>query len=104
MQLKGSGAELSRRVQNLRAVSGVQANSIGAVGSAYLPGSTKIDDQSLADMQEVSRLACKLLLSIDCSNVKIHGYGNLHKALVSKITLSHKYTHIYLYYFFTNKK
>ncbi|KAF3435299.1 hypothetical protein FNV43_RR22386 [Rhamnella rubrinervis] len=52
-QLKGSGAELSRRVQNLRTVSGVQANSIGAVGSVYLPGSTKIHEQSLADMHEV---------------------------------------------------
>ncbi|OMO60470.1 Nucleoporin Nup54/Nup57/Nup44 [Corchorus capsularis] len=52
-QLKGSGAELSRRVQNLLTVSRVQANAIGAGGSLYLPGSTKIHDQSLADMQEV---------------------------------------------------
>ncbi|KAF2292877.1 hypothetical protein GH714_029562 [Hevea brasiliensis] len=52
-QLKGSGAELSRRVQNLLTVSRVQANAIGAGGSIYLPGSTKIHDQSLADMQEV---------------------------------------------------
>ncbi|KAG8639995.1 nuclear pore complex protein NUP54 [Manihot esculenta] len=52
-QLKGSGAELSRRVQNLLTISRVQANAIGAGGSIYLPGSTKIHDQSLADMQEV---------------------------------------------------
>ncbi|KDP26787.1 hypothetical protein JCGZ_17945 [Jatropha curcas] len=52
-QLKGSGAELSRRVQNLLTISHVQANGIGAGGSFYLPGSTKIHEQSLADMQEV---------------------------------------------------
>ncbi|KAE8688175.1 Nuclear pore complex protein NUP54 [Hibiscus syriacus] len=48
-----SGAELSRRVQNLLAESRVQANAIGAGGSLYLPGSTKIHEQSLADMHEV---------------------------------------------------
>ncbi|EXC06146.1 hypothetical protein L484_005468 [Morus notabilis] len=52
-QLKGSGAELSRRVQNLLTISRVQANSIVGGGSLYLPGSTKIHEQSLADMQEV---------------------------------------------------
>ncbi|XP_015894251.1 nuclear pore complex protein NUP54 [Ziziphus jujuba] len=52
-QLKGSGAELSRRVQSLLTISRVQANSLGGDGSVYLPGSTKIDEQSLADMQEV---------------------------------------------------
>ncbi|XP_027915581.1 nuclear pore complex protein NUP54 [Vigna unguiculata] len=52
-QLKGSGAELSRRVQNLLTVSRVKANSNGFGGSVYLPGSTKIHDQSLADLQEV---------------------------------------------------
>ncbi|KAJ0095290.1 hypothetical protein Patl1_16922 [Pistacia atlantica] len=52
-QLKGSGAELSRRVQSLLTVSRVQANTFGAGGSLYLPGSTKIHEQSLADMQEV---------------------------------------------------
>lgn len=51
-QIKGSGAELSRRVQNLLTVSRVQANANGSVGS-LLPGSTKVDEQSLADMQEV---------------------------------------------------
>lgn len=54
MQLKGSGAELSRRVQNLLTVARVQANGGGSGGSIYLSGSTKIHDQSLADMQEVS--------------------------------------------------
>lgn len=53
LQLKGSGAELSSRVQNLRTISRVQANSIGAGGFVSLPGSTKIHEQSLADMQEV---------------------------------------------------
>ncbi|KAK9292388.1 hypothetical protein L1049_020355 [Liquidambar formosana] len=52
-QLKGSGAELSRRVQNLLTISRVQSNGVGAGGSVYLPGSTKIQEQSLADMQEV---------------------------------------------------
>ncbi|XVE85299.1 hypothetical protein DITRI_Ditri17bG0080600 [Diplodiscus trichospermus] len=52
-QLKGSGAELSRRVQNMLTVSRVQANAIGGGGSLYLPGSAKIHEQSLADMQEV---------------------------------------------------
>ncbi|GAV87815.1 Nup54 domain-containing protein [Cephalotus follicularis] len=50
-QLKGSGAELSRRVQNLLTVSRVQQYAIGAGGS--LPGSSKIQEQSLADMHEV---------------------------------------------------
>ncbi|KAM0984364.1 hypothetical protein ACFX14_011925 [Malus domestica] len=52
-QLKGSGAELTRRVQNLLTISRVQENSIGAGGLGYLPGSTKIHEQSLAAMQEV---------------------------------------------------
>lgn len=51
-QIKGSGAELSRRVQNLLTVSRMQANANCSVGS-LLPGSTKVDEQSLADMQEV---------------------------------------------------
>ncbi|KAF9596927.1 hypothetical protein IFM89_014491 [Coptis chinensis] len=56
MQLKGSGAELSRRVQSLLSVSRVQANGIGGGNSIYLPGSTKIHEQSLVDMQEVLQL------------------------------------------------
>ncbi|KAF8390621.1 hypothetical protein HHK36_025148 [Tetracentron sinense] len=52
-QLKGSGAELSRRAHNLLSISRVQANAIGGGGSVYVPGSTKIHEQSLADMQEV---------------------------------------------------
>ncbi|KAB2609566.1 hypothetical protein D8674_042074 [Pyrus ussuriensis x Pyrus communis] len=52
-QLKGSRAELTRRVQNLLTISRVQENSIGAGGLGYLPGSTKIHEQSLAAMQEV---------------------------------------------------
>ncbi|KAH9623790.1 hypothetical protein KSS87_011605 [Heliosperma pusillum] len=52
-QLKGSGAELSRRVQNLLTVSRVHANANGGSISIYLPGSTKIHERSLADMQEV---------------------------------------------------
>lgn len=51
-QLKGSGAELSRRVQNLLTVARVQANGHGGT-SVSLPGSTKIHEQSLADMHEV---------------------------------------------------
>lgn len=56
MQLKGSGAELSRRVHNLLSISHVQANGIGGGSSVYLPGSTKIHEQSLTDMQEVLQL------------------------------------------------
>lgn len=52
VQLKGSGPELSRRVQNLLAVSQAQANGFGGA-SMYLPGSTKIHEQSLADLQQV---------------------------------------------------
>lgn len=52
-QLKGPGAELSRRVQNLLTICRVQ-NGLGG-GSVHLPGSTKIHEQSLADMQEVLR-------------------------------------------------
>ncbi|KAL2332674.1 hypothetical protein Fmac_013887 [Flemingia macrophylla] len=52
-QLKGSGAELSRRVQNLLTISRIKANSNGFGSSVNLPGSTKIHEQSLADLQEV---------------------------------------------------
>nr|XP_010929771.1 nuclear pore complex protein NUP54 [Elaeis guineensis] len=52
-QLKGPGAELSRRVHNLLTISRVRANT-GALGSCiYLPGSAKIHEQSLAGLQEV---------------------------------------------------
>ncbi|KAI3919572.1 hypothetical protein MKX01_018395 [Papaver californicum] len=51
-QVRGSGAELSRRVHNLLSMSRVQANGTGGC-SVYLPGSTKIYEESLADMQEV---------------------------------------------------
>ncbi|XP_047329864.1 nuclear pore complex protein NUP54 [Impatiens glandulifera] len=52
-QLKGSGAELSRRVQNLHNIARLQSSN-GVIGTpVYLPGSTKIHDQSLADMHEV---------------------------------------------------
>lgn len=61
LQLKGSGAELSRRVQNLLTLSRVQANSFG--GSVFLPGSTKIHEQSLTDMQEVSVTILELKIS-----------------------------------------
>ncbi|KAF5187262.1 Nuclear pore complex protein nup54 [Thalictrum thalictroides] len=56
MQLKGSGAELSRRVHNLLSISRVQGNGIGGGASVHLPGSAKIHEQSLADMQEVLQL------------------------------------------------
>ncbi|KAG9445822.1 hypothetical protein H6P81_011950 [Aristolochia fimbriata] len=52
-QLKGSGAELTRRVQNLLSVSRIHANIGGDGSSVHLPGSAKIHEQSLADMQEV---------------------------------------------------
>ncbi|GJS41184.1 nuclear pore complex protein NUP54 [Tanacetum coccineum] len=50
-QLKGSGAELTRRVQNLLTVSRVHGNGHGGA-SVSLPGSTKIHEQSLSDMHE----------------------------------------------------
>ncbi|KAK9116397.1 hypothetical protein Sjap_015344 [Stephania japonica] len=53
MQLKGSGAELPRRVHNLLSVSRVRANGIGGGSAAYLPRSTEINEQSLVDLQEV---------------------------------------------------
>lgn len=53
IQLKGPGAELSRRVHNLLTISRVHANT-GFLGSGiYLPGSAKIHEQSLAELQEV---------------------------------------------------
>ncbi|CAH8349783.1 unnamed protein product [Eruca vesicaria subsp. sativa] len=52
-QVKGPGAELSRRVQSLQTICRAQSNSFSAGSSIYLPGSTKIDEQSLIDMQEV---------------------------------------------------
>ncbi|KAJ7957585.1 nuclear pore complex protein NUP54-like [Quillaja saponaria] len=65
-QVKGSGAELSRRVQNLLTVSRVQANAIGSGGSVYLPGSTKIQEQSLADMQEVLQKQTEAIARLGC--------------------------------------
>ncbi|KAJ0972620.1 hypothetical protein J5N97_020579 [Dioscorea zingiberensis] len=52
-QLRGPGAELSNRVHNLLAVSRLHVNNAGAGGALLLPGSTKIDEQSLAEMQDV---------------------------------------------------
>ncbi|CAN1313328.1 Nuclear pore complex protein NUP54 [Linum perenne] len=52
-QLKGPGAELGRRVQSLLTISRAQENGFGGGASMYLPGSTKIDERSLIDMQEV---------------------------------------------------
>ncbi|KAM0934901.1 putative nucleoporin nucleoporin alpha-helical domain-containing protein [Dioscorea sansibarensis] len=51
-QLKGPGADLSKRVHNLLRICRLHGNA-GAGGPIYLPGSTKIDEQSLADMQDV---------------------------------------------------
>lgn len=50
-QLKGPTSELPKRVHNLVSVTRLNAN-IG-VGSTYLPASARIDNQSLAEMQEV---------------------------------------------------
>lgn len=50
-QLKGPSAELPKRVHNLLAITRVNANV--CVGSTYLPASARIDEQSLAEMQEV---------------------------------------------------
>ncbi|KAH7670316.1 Nucleoporin Nup54/Nup57/Nup44 protein [Dioscorea alata] len=51
-QLKGPGADLSKRVHNLLRISRLHGNAETG-GPIYLPGSTKIDEQSLADMQDV---------------------------------------------------
>ena len=53
-QLKGSGAELSGRVQSLLTISRVHGNTSEYDGSVYLPGSTKIYDHTLASLQDVS--------------------------------------------------
>ncbi|TKY59879.1 Nuclear pore complex protein NUP54 [Spatholobus suberectus] len=52
-QLRGSGGDLCRKVQNLLTISSVQTNSIAFGGSVYLPVSTKIHEQSLADLHKV---------------------------------------------------
>ncbi|WOL00378.1 nuclear pore complex protein [Canna indica] len=52
-QLKGPGAELSRKVHNLLSLSRARANSGELNGSIYIPGSAKIREQSLSDLQEV---------------------------------------------------
>ncbi|CAL0306372.1 unnamed protein product [Lupinus luteus] len=65
-QLKGSGADLSRRVQNLLTVSRVQTSGIGFGGSVYLPGSTKIHEQSLADLQEVLQQQTEAIARLGC--------------------------------------
>ncbi|XVF02715.1 hypothetical protein REPUB_Repub04eG0198200 [Reevesia pubescens] len=74
--LKGSGAELSRRVQNLLVLSRVQANAIGAGGSLYLPGSTNIQEQSLADMQEVLQQQTGHYKAWQHSEARYQGYGD----------------------------
>ncbi|KAJ3671891.1 hypothetical protein LUZ60_007970 [Juncus effusus] len=51
-QIRGPASELSKRVYNLMSVSRVLVNS-GQVGQLYVPGSAKVDDQSLLDLQEV---------------------------------------------------
>lgn len=55
LQLKGPGAELSRRVHNLVSISRARANTGELNGSIYIPGSAKIREQSLADLQEVRK-------------------------------------------------
>lgn len=50
-QLKGSNAELPKKVQHLLAVT--RANAHIGYGSSYLPASARIHEQSLLEMQEV---------------------------------------------------
>lgn len=52
IQVKGPTAELPKRVHNL--LSRTRVNVDIGIGSAYLPASARIDEQSLAEMQEVS--------------------------------------------------
>ncbi|RRT79083.1 hypothetical protein B296_00025990, partial [Ensete ventricosum] len=54
-QLKGPAAELSRRVHNLVSISRARANTGELNGSIYIPGSAKIREQSLTDLQEVRK-------------------------------------------------
>lgn len=84
-QLKGPGAELARRVHHLLSVSRAHAN-FGAGGSIYLPGSTRIHEQSLTDMQEVTnyleQCGCMLVVLIlhligfnlfeEITNIRLH--------------------------------
>lgn len=63
-QLKGARTGLSARVHNLLSISRMRANA-GDNGLVCLPGSTKIDGQSLSNLQEVTKQIntwlCKLL-------------------------------------------
>lgn len=51
-QVKGPAGDLSRKLHNLLSLARVQANA-GGIGASYHLGSIKIEDQSLADLQEV---------------------------------------------------
>ncbi|KAG0459825.1 hypothetical protein HPP92_022953 [Vanilla planifolia] len=51
-QVNGAGGDLSRKVYNLLSMSRMQANARG-IGSRNDLGSVKIDEQSLADLQEI---------------------------------------------------
>ncbi|XP_078441215.1 nuclear pore complex protein [Wolffia australiana] len=52
-QLKKPGAEIPRKIQGLLSVSRTHANAGIVGGSISLPNSMKIEEQSLADLQEV---------------------------------------------------
>ncbi|RDX91980.1 Nuclear pore complex protein NUP54, partial [Mucuna pruriens] len=52
-RLKGCGADLHRKVKNLLTISHVQTKSMAFGGSVHLPVSTKIHEQSLADLHAV---------------------------------------------------
>ncbi|KAG7978836.1 hypothetical protein I3843_05G101900 [Carya illinoinensis] len=68
---------VSRRLQNLLSLSRVQVNGIGAGGTVYLSRSTKIDEQSFADMQEVLQQQTEAIVGLgnilkrDVRDVKI---------------------------------
>ncbi|KZV31109.1 hypothetical protein F511_14990 [Dorcoceras hygrometricum] len=84
-QLKGSGAELVRRVQNLLTLSRLQGDVLYGA-SLHFPGSTKIHEQSLVEMQEmlqqqtvaIARLGC--VLKRDIRDMEIIVAGDTEKS------------------------
>lgn len=68
--MKGARTGLSVRVHNLLSISRIRANA-GDGGSICLPGSTKIDEQSLFDLHEVVT-----------KEINIHGYANYYRLLI----------------------
>ena len=59
LQLKGPGADLSKRVNTLLSTSNLLASTGGPV---YIPHSAKVDERSVTDLLEVSSAVLSLSL------------------------------------------